>query len=721
MLSIRLLTIEDQHPEEIYKEIHAGLKDWLFVKKNLVSLDSPSLQEQPWVTNLADWQTLIGPLSTRHDLTFCTVDLKIPAHREDPEPDVTHGLRLVTELMDRTDAGVRCCILTGLGSNEVEEVLGDSVPDVLFDFKGDDQQGFPNIVNYIRSQSLSLMRSLRFPGDNGEPRVVLLEEETGALRDHYLSKAVYFSDPATWHIPLLLIGTGGLGARTLMEFVAYLSDAELSMVDLTRASAAENREHLRFLENLVSAIESANGEATRRLVYVAGVDRYQPGISSEEGENLLWTLRRLLETLEEAGSSRIGLAFSVSGNSRLRIRSAETRAFLRFLEEGIGRMTGFPLEHLAMDENGWTTGHPRILRMPSLAARGKCFLEELVEAQLSLIGEAVEDIGGEPGQRITLADDVLDLVLDKTDWSKRGNLAGLNRMLKEACEGLAKQRAEGQYEITRAHLGESARAWLSREIFNLDDVALSFPQKGGGRLEVIRHADLKVERGELLVILGPSGCGKSTILKLLAGLLRPSAGKVSFHGEEVSGASSRVGMVFQDYSLFPWLTVRQNVALGPQNRGEREATLGSKILRLLEVSKLSEFEDAYPAQLSGGMRQRVAIVRALANEPEVLLMDEPFGALDLQTRWQMQDFLLETKERTKCTVVFVTHDIEEAVFLADRIYIASPRPLVLGRSFTVPFSFEARCDALRREPTFVALVNGVRDALLAAASRPQDG
>ncbi len=719
MLKIRLLTVEDQQPEKIYNEIHAGLRDWLFVKKNLVSLGTPTPEEDRWVTNLADWRAVIGPLSARHDLTFCTVDLKIPEHPADSTPEARHGLTLITELMERADAGVRCCVLTGLGINELEEELGGAVPEVLFDFKGDQQQGFPNILNYIRSQALSLTTRLSFPGPDGKPRLVLLDEESGALRDHYLSRAVCFMDPTVWHIPMLMIGREGLGARTLMEFVSYMSNAKLSVVDLRSVTRAENRENHRLLEELAEQAESG-GDGPRRLVYVAGVDRYQPGVSSEEGENCLWSLRRLLTALGKArpGDCLIGLAFSVSGDSRLRIRSKETRAIIRLVEASIGRMTSLQLEHLGVDENGWTEGHPLILHLPSLAERGKRYLEQVIEARFELLGESVAE---HQGERVGLTADVLDLLLDKTDWSRHGNLTGLCQVLGEAFEGLVSQRAEGQYEITRAHLGEEARGWLHKEVFNLDDVSLSFPEKkGDGRLQVIQNADFRVEEEEFLVILGPSGCGKSTILRLLAGLLKPTTGTVTHRGEVVREASERVGMVFQDYSLFPWLTVRQNVAFGPKNRGEKPSTLVPKIERLLNVSKLTGFEDAYPAQLSGGMRQRVAIIRALANEPEVLLMDEPFGALDLQTRWQMQDFLLDTRTLTRCTVVFVTHDIEEAVFLADRIYIASPRPLILGQELVIPFSTQTRQAKLRRDPTFVSYVNQVRDGLLDAASRSRD-
>jgi ABC-type nitrate/sulfonate/bicarbonate transport system ATPase subunit len=255
----------------------------------------------------------------------------------------------------------------------------------------------------------------------------------------------------------------------------------------------------------------------------------------------------------------------------------------------------------------------------------------------------------------------------------------------------------------------------------MNDVKLYFPSPRGGRELVVEHADFYVEDGELLVILGPSGCGKSTLLKMLAGLLKPSAGSVSFRpapeGEmaELSGPTDKIGIVFQNYSLFPWLTARGNIEFGPRAQRLRPGEYWPRIEELLNISQLKSLEDKYPGQLSGGEQQRVAIVRSLVNRPKVLLMDEPFGALDVQTRWQMQDFLIRTKQRTGATIVFVTHDIDEAVYVGDRIVVASPRPLKLCRQFVVPFSADVRAQQLRVDSTFSSLVNQVRDSVLEAA------
>lgn len=721
MLSLRLLTIEDENPEAIYSEIHAELSSWLFIKRSLVALEAPGSGEHPWVTNLAEGRAVIERLAARHDLTFCTVDLRIPETAEGKSPAQEHGLTLVREIQARSEEGLRCCVLTGLEAGDLESLQNGAFPEVLFDFKGDRRKGYPNIVKYIRSQALSLMDSLRFPGPAGRLRGVVLAEETGQLREHFLSKAHYFVDPEGWHVPILLIGGEGLGSRTFLEFVAHLAEAELQVLDLSTESWKQNRENLGVLKELAGQAGEGRLPAARKLLYVKGLDVYQPGISGDPGESCLPALRRLLEALEKVvpgDPCPLALAFSVSGENRLRIRSAEARSFVRTLEEAIGAMTRFPLEHLGMDENGWTSGHPRILHLPSLVARGKAFMRRTVEEQLTLLWESAASESGRDGQEaVRLADDIFDLVVDKVDWSRHGNLAGLNRVLSGAFANFLRHRAAGQTEITRVHLDDEAKAWMGRAVLNMDDVRLEFLTNRGTPLRVVEWADFQVEDGELLVILGPSGSGKSTLLKMFAGLLKPTAGRVTYRGHEIQGPSEKIGMVFQDYSLFPWLTVRDNVAFGPKSRGERPEVYGSKVERLLEIAKLSDFEEAYPGQLSGGMRQRVAIVRALANNPDVLLMDEPFGALDLQTRWQMQEFLLETKAVSQTTVVFVTHDIDEAVFVADRIYIASPRPLTLGHCIEVPFSPATRNASLRRDPAFVSLVNRVRDSLLAAASK----
>jgi NitT/TauT family transport system ATP-binding protein len=257
---------------------------------------------------------------------------------------------------------------------------------------------------------------------------------------------------------------------------------------------------------------------------------------------------------------------------------------------------------------------------------------------------------------------------------------------------------------------------MGTTVFRMEGVRLDFPDAQGRPVPVLQRVDFHVEESELLVVLGPSGCGKSTILRLLAGLQAPTSGRVLYREKPHPGPSQRIGMIFQNYSLFPWLTVRNNISFGPRRRGVKQQEYRARTQEMIKVARLEGLEDRYPSRLSGGQQQRVAIVRSLVNEPDSLLMDEPFGALDIQTRWEMQDFLIETRRLACLTIVFVTHDLEEAVYVGDRIAIASPRPLVLGRQFRVPFPPETRKPALRRDPVFVTLVNKVREALLAAVA-----
>ncbi|MQY25851.1 ABC transporter ATP-binding protein [Nocardia aurantia] len=195
--------------------------------------------------------------------------------------------------------------------------------------------------------------------------------------------------------------------------------------------------------------------------------------------------------------------------------------------------------------------------------------------------------------------------------------------------------------------------------------------------------DLTVEDGEFVVLLGPSGCGKSTLLEILAGLQQPTEGAVLLEGEPVRGTNDRLGVVFQDASLYPWRTVERNVELGLEFRGVGKAERRRVATEYLAQVGLSGFEKKYPHQLSGGMRQRAGIARTLAAEPDVLLMDEPFGAVDHLTRIQLQRDLLALWESRRRTVVFVTHDVGEAVYLADRVILLSPRPGRVAREFVI--------------------------------------
>ena len=194
----------------------------------------------------------------------------------------------------------------------------------------------------------------------------------------------------------------------------------------------------------------------------------------------------------------------------------------------------------------------------------------------------------------------------------------------------------------------------------------------GQKVDVLKDINLEVQKGEFFAIVGHSGCGKSTFLKIIAGLEKNDTGLVTVDGKEVNGPGMDRGMIFQEHRLFPWMSIEKNVQLGLKGLSKEEKTKLSD--QYLELVKLSEFKKAYPSQLSGGMSQRAAIARSLVSQPEVLLLDEPFGALDALTKIELQEELLKIRERFHNTMLMVTHDIEEAVYLADRIVVMSARP-----------------------------------------------
>jgi NitT/TauT family transport system ATP-binding protein len=209
---------------------------------------------------------------------------------------------------------------------------------------------------------------------------------------------------------------------------------------------------------------------------------------------------------------------------------------------------------------------------------------------------------------------------------------------------------------------------------SIDAVSLRFRLKDGRDVRALEDISLAVRDREFAVIVGPSGCGKSSLLRMVAGLQHPTSGEIRLDDVRLTAPGRDRGMVFQSYTLFPWLTVRKNIAFGPSLAGlpeERRTAIVAKFIRLVG---LSGFEEAYPKQLSGGMMQRVALARALANDPKLLLMDEPFGALDSQTRSLMQELLLSVWEVSHKTVLFVTHDVEEAVLLGDRVFVMTAQP-----------------------------------------------
>ncbi|MCU1693889.1 MAG: sulfonate transporter ATP-binding protein [Frankiales bacterium] len=237
--------------------------------------------------------------------------------------------------------------------------------------------------------------------------------------------------------------------------------------------------------------------------------------------------------------------------------------------------------------------------------------------------------------------------------------------------------------------------------------------KAFGPLEVLGRVDLTATPGQVLSVLGPSGCGKSTLLRLLAGFEPPTSGEVRQDGELVRGPSPRRGMVAQAGGLFPWLTLRDNLAVGPRAQGASRAEVADVVRDLLARTGLEGFADSLPRGLSGGMRQRAAIAQVLASQPPVLLLDEPFAALDAQTRLRMHEWLGQLLASRPTTTVLVTHDVEEALLLGDRLALLSARPTQVVEEVAVPFG-PHRGRAVLSDPAFVRLKAEVLDRVLSA-------
>ncbi|HZO94204.1 MAG TPA: ABC transporter ATP-binding protein [Candidatus Baltobacteraceae bacterium] len=245
-------------------------------------------------------------------------------------------------------------------------------------------------------------------------------------------------------------------------------------------------------------------------------------------------------------------------------------------------------------------------------------------------------------------------------------------------------------------------------------------REGARDVRVLEDFSLSVADGEFVSVIGPSGCGKTTLLNIVAGFVAPESGTVTLDGAPLGPPGPDRGMVFQEYGVFPWLSVRDNIAFGLRLRANRRspAEIARTCEHYLRVMRLEEFADAYPRVLSGGMRQRLALARAYAVRPRFLLMDEPFGALDAQTRTAMQDALLELQAEDAKTVLFVTHSVEEALYLSTRVVAVSARPTRVRRTVDVPFPYP-RTGALRRTPEFQALVAELSDLVMAEYAAQQ--
>jgi NitT/TauT family transport system ATP-binding protein len=262
---------------------------------------------------------------------------------------------------------------------------------------------------------------------------------------------------------------------------------------------------------------------------------------------------------------------------------------------------------------------------------------------------------------------------------------------------------------------------LGTYAIELRDVTKRFLTPSGQAYTAIRDINLAVAAGEFLAVVGPTGSGKSTTLGLISGLERPSEGSVQVMGEPVQGIDPRIGYVFQADAVFPWKNVLNNVATGPLFRGQRKAEARKRARDWIARVGLSGFEDRYPHQLSGGMRKRVALAQTFINEPQILLMDEPFSALDVQTRTLMEDELLQMWSSISASVVFVTHDLEEAISLADRVCVLTAGPATVKGIYTIDLPRPRKVEEIRFEPRFVQLYQQIwedlRDEVLISYER----
>ena len=227
---------------------------------------------------------------------------------------------------------------------------------------------------------------------------------------------------------------------------------------------------------------------------------------------------------------------------------------------------------------------------------------------------------------------------------------------------------------------------LTLKGLSIENISMCFDLKNGSSVQALKDVSLEIEEGQIITVLGPSGCGKTTLLNIVAGFLAPTEGKVVLNEQVVQGPAAERGMVFQQGALFEWMNVRSNVAFGPRMKGIPKAEQDEKVKHLLGVVGLADFEDKAVYELSGGMQQRVALARCLANDPDVILMDEPLGALDALTREKMQGLVLKLWKETGKTILLITHSVEEAVLLGERLLVLAPRPGRIHKEYKLPFA-----------------------------------
>ncbi|MCK5919039.1 MAG: ABC transporter ATP-binding protein [Cocleimonas sp.] len=260
------------------------------------------------------------------------------------------------------------------------------------------------------------------------------------------------------------------------------------------------------------------------------------------------------------------------------------------------------------------------------------------------------------------------------------------------------------------------------EGLNVNNISMEYQIPKGDPVEALKNVSFDIKAGEFLTILGPSGCGKTTLLDILAGFLEPTGGEASFNNQAINGPSPQRGMVFQQGALFEWMTVEENVGFGPRMAGKPKADIAKKTQHWLDIVGLSDFGSKAVYELSGGMQQRVALARCLANDPDLILMDEPLGALDALTREKMQGLLLKLWKETGKTIILITHSVEEAIMLGERLFVMAPRPGRIEKQYHLPFAaqgvtgnsreIKAQTDFIEIREEILAMIWGMEEEIM---------
>ena len=574
-------------------------------------------------------------------------------------------------------------------------------------------------VEAVRDLVLSTVRRISFedPCQPSMRRVVLLKPDlSNRLRDIYLFEVPAWAEREEFAAPLLLEAAPGIGASMLLRYMACLCGAGLREIDLGGDLPVETI--LTQIGESRAALADLNG---KRGLTAIRIPRHRPGTQTDEEKERLEAATE--ELFEDA----------------TRICNQQTKSNQRVVfvipPKEVGPVV--TMRRSYEDHLLWLRQHSspdQLVILPDVRKRGR----EYIRAFSEMILQEVVEVEKETAEEQVVAQ--MDYRLGKffMGCMDRGHQAlGGNpnlRDLKRELINLAEESGSlirGGGALTTSHFltaSATSPAWkraldedLKDDILVMDDVRLNFPSSGEPVTWVVgtrnESFNLSVEHQDCLAIVGPSGCGKSSLLRMIAGLQNPSDGSVSVQYDREARQEREVitapgpdrGMVFQAYTCFPWLTVVENVAFGLRLLRDRGVEVREAAEKALEDVGLTEFRDAYPRTLSGGQRQRVAIARSIAQKPRILLMDEPFGALDAETRFGMQDMLNRIRADHGLTVVIVTHDVDEAIFLGDTVCVCSPRPL--RRLAEFPINFPHRNKTTKRSRVFQELERDIHEKM----------